>query len=135
MRRSCCGFAQCKVSSLKFSRKLRNEGMTIRYSFALFAGVCLFFADAAVAGDEDNAIIVATKKYLAANGYPPDVKVTVEKVDGDYARVATTPKDERIDPAIAFLKREHGMWKALAIGTGFDPDDLAKMHIPESLRP
>jgi hypothetical protein len=90
----------------------------------------------AFAGSDDQAIIAATKKYLAAQSYPADMKVTVEKVAGDYARVAVTPKDPtKMDGAIAFLKREHGIWKGLEIGTGWDPDDLAKLHIPKSLRP
>jgi hypothetical protein len=91
---------------------------------------------AAFAGSDDQAIIAGTRKYLAAESYPADMKVTVEKVEGDYARVAITPKDPtKMDGAIAFLKREHGQWKGLTIGTGWDPADLAKLHIPKSLRP
>jgi hypothetical protein len=86
-------------------------------------------------GGDDQAIIAGTRKYLAAQFYPPDMKVTVEKVGGDYARVAIAPKDLKMDGALVFLKREHGVWKGLTVGTGWDPADLAKMHIPASLRP
>ena len=90
----------------------------------------------AFAGTDDQAIIAGTKKYLAAESYPTDMKITVEKVEGDFARVAIIPKDPtKMDGAIAFLKREHGQWKGLTIGTGWDPADLAKLHIPKSLRP
>jgi hypothetical protein len=87
------------------------------------------------AGEDDPAIIAATKKYLAAESWTAPVKIEVEKVAGDYARVMVTPKDNQTDGALVFLKREKGNWRGLTMGTGFDPDDLAKLHIPASLRP
>ena len=95
----------------------------------------LFVTVSALAGGDDQAIIAGTRKYLAAQSYPPGMKVTVEKVVGDYARVAIAPKDPKMDGALVFLKRERGVWKGLTVGTGWDPADLAKMHIPASLRP
>ena len=112
--------------------------MNIRNSFnrfALFLATGLVLAAAAMAGSDDQAIIAGTRKYLAAQSYPPDMKVTVEKVSGDFARVAIAPRDPKMDGALVFLKRDHGVWKGLTVGTGWDPDDLAKMHIPASLRP
>ncbi|MEY2562622.1 MAG: hypothetical protein QOH88_815 [Verrucomicrobiota bacterium] len=94
------------------------------------------FASSLLAGGDNEAIIAGTKKYLAAESYVVgNVKIEVEKVDGDFARVLVTPKDGQTDAAIAFLKREKGTWRGLTIGTGFEPDDLAKLHIPASLRP
>ena len=112
--------------------------MNIRYS--IFARFLILLAWAAltgpaVAGNDDRAIIAATKKYLAAESYPAGMQVTVEKVEGDYARVAATPKNKQMDGALVFLKRDHGVWKGLTVGTGWDPADLAKLHIPASLRP
>ncbi|MEY2490472.1 MAG: hypothetical protein QOC70_2414 [Verrucomicrobiota bacterium] len=101
---------------------------------AAFAGV-LVCAGSLVAGGDDQAIIAGTKKYLAAESYTAAVKITVEKVEGDYARVLVTPSDNQTDPALVFLKRERGVWHGLTIGTGWDPEDLAKLHIPASLRP
>ncbi len=101
---------------------------------AVWAG-CLVCAGSLLAGGDDQSIIAATKKYLAAESAITDVKVTVEKVDGDYARVLVTPRDNQTDPALVFLKRERGVWRGLTMGTGFDPEDLAKLHIPASLRP
>lgn len=95
----------------------------------------LFAASLAAGGEEAQAIIAGTRKYLAAQSYPPGMKVTVEKVVGDYARVSFAPKDPKMDGALVFLKREHGAWKGLTVGTGWDPADLARMHIPASLRP
>src|SRR4051794_5208154 len=101
---------------------------------ALF-GSCIVLTMSAFAGSDDSAIVAATKKYLAANSYSAEMKVTIEKVEGDYARVVVSPKDHQTDDALVFLKRQQGVWKGLTIGTGFDPEDLAKMHIPSGLRP
>jgi hypothetical protein len=115
--------------------KTRNRSACLAL-LLLFLTAALAITPQAFAGSDDQAIIAGTRKYLAAQSYPADMKITVEKVDGDYARVAITPKDPtKMDGAIAFLKREHGQWKGLDIGTGWDPADLAKLHIPKSLRP
>jgi hypothetical protein len=103
----------------------------------LLAALAAFFIGAGLllAGGDDQAIIAGTKKYLAAEAAITDVKITIEKVEGDYARVLVTPKDNRTDAALVFLKRDKGIWRGLTMGTGFDPEDLAKLHIPASLRP
>ena len=87
------------------------------------------------AGGDDQAIVAGTKKYLASESHTAPMKIEVEKVEGDYARVLVTPKDGQTDAATVFLKREKGVWHGLTIGTGFDPEDLAKLHIPAGLRP
>jgi hypothetical protein len=104
-------------------------------SVSLLLTACLAMISPAIAGSDDQAIIAATKKCLAAKSYPADMKITVERVEGDYARVGVEPKKKDMDGATAFLKREHGTWKGLTIGTGWDPADLDKLHIPKSLRP
>ena len=96
---------------------------------------CLVCAGSLLAGSDDQAIIAGTKKYLASEGYTTPVKITVEKVEGDYARVLVTPRDGQTDAATVFLKREKGVWRGLTLGTGWDPEDLAKLHIPKSLQP
>lgn len=102
---------------------------------SLLVAALLVCAGSLLAGGDHQAIIAATRKYLAAESAITDVKVTVEKVDGDYARVLVTPRDGQTDPALVFLKREKGVWRGLTMGTGFDPEDLTKLHIPKSLRP
>jgi ABC-type sugar transport system substrate-binding protein len=98
--------------------------------------VCgLVSAGSLLAGGDDEAIIAGTKKYLASEAYTAPVKIAVEKVEGDYARVLVTPRDGQTDAATVFLKREKGAWRGLTIGTGWDPEDLAKLHIPKSLQP
>jgi hypothetical protein len=102
---------------------------------SLLVAALLVSAGSLLAGGDDQAIIAGTKKYLASESYTAPVKIEVEKVEGDYARVLVTPKDGQTDPALVFLKREKGAWRGLTIGTGFDPEDLAKLHIPAGLRP
>jgi hypothetical protein len=112
--------------------------MNIRNSFAgvaLLVAASFILATSAMAGADDQAIIAGTRKYLVTQSYPPGMKVTVEKVVGDYARVSIVPKDPKMDGALVFLKREHGVWKGLTVGTAWDPPELAKMRIPASLRP
>ena len=117
----------------------QNGGMKTRnplaLSVSLFLTACLALISPAIAGSDDQAIIAATQKYLAAQSYPADMKITVERVEGDYARVGIEPKKKDMDGATAFLKRERGTWKGLTLGTGWDPADLDKLHIPKSLRP
>jgi hypothetical protein len=101
---------------------------------AALAG-CLLGAGSLLADGDDEAIIAGTRKYIAAEGYTAPVKIEVEKVEGDYASVLVTPKDGQTDAATVFLKREKGAWHGLTMGTGWDPEDLAKLHIPAGLRP
>ncbi len=111
--------------------------MKVTKIFLLMAAlsVGLLCAGSLLAGGDDQAIVAATKKYLAAESYTAPMKIEVEKVEGDYARVLVTPKDGQTDAALVFLKRAKGVWRGLTLGTGFDPEDLAKLHIPASLRP
>ena len=102
---------------------------------SLLVAALLVSPGSLLAGGDDQAIIAGTKKYLAAEGYTAPMKIEVEKVEGDYARVLATPKDGQTDAATVFLKREKGAWHGLTLGTGWDPEDLAKLHIPKSLQP
>jgi hypothetical protein len=102
---------------------------------AALTGCGLASAGSLLAGGDDQAIIAGTKKYLASESYTAPVKIEVEKIEGDYARVAVTPRDNKTDGALVFLKREKGVWRGLTMGTGWDPEDLAKLHIPASLQP
>ncbi len=122
------------------SARNSDNGVMATHSFATFVRVLAILALLAGAGSifassEEQAIIAATRKYLSANGYPQKMNVEVEKVAGSYARATVEPPDKSMDQATVFLKRESGGWKVLTLGTGFDPEDLAKLHIPENLRP
>ena len=124
-----------RAKNEKGRMKIRNSSASLALSVAFLLVAWLAIIPTVIAGSDDQAIIAGTKKYLAAESYPADMKITVEKVEGDYARVGVEPKKKDMDGATAFLKREHGTWKGLTIGTGWDPADLDKLHIPKSLRP
>lgn len=80
------------------------------------------------------AIILAAEKYVRAHSAIAGVRVTVEKVDGKYARAKATPRDpKKADPAWVFLKKENTTWTALTLGTGFAPEDYRKLGIPRRL--
>lgn len=112
---------------------IRSSRLT--FSFAVLLAAWIASAGPAIASGDNQAVAAATKKYLATHSYPSGMKVVVEKVVSDYARVAITPKDPHSQGGLIFLKREHGAWKVLSAGTGWAPADLDKMHIPKSLRP
>jgi hypothetical protein len=89
------------------------------------------------AKDDDNnaAIIAATKSYVAANSGMTKITVTVEQVDGDFARVKVAPENpSAADPAWVFLKMKDGKWTGLTIGTSFTVEDYQQLGIPNGLR-
>jgi hypothetical protein len=87
------------------------------------------------AADEQAAIIAATKIYVAANSGMTKITVTVEQVDGDFARVKVAPEDSKAaDPAWVFLKKKDGKWTGLTLGTSFTTEDYQQLGIPNALR-
>jgi hypothetical protein len=88
-----------------------------------------------LAAGEEEAVITATKKYVAAHSVVLGFHVRIEKIDGDYARVKVTPNDaSQTDAAWVFLKRDKGVWHGLTIGTAFSPEDYKELHIPASVQ-
>lgn len=88
-----------------------------------------------VAGPENPSIIAATRSFVAANGAITKFKVTVEKVEKNFARARVTPqRPGATDPAWVFLEKKQGKWTGLAMGTSFDAKDYQKLGIPKSLR-
>ena len=114
---------------------MNNRISSVRFAAIVLLALSALLPRPIFASPEEAAIIAGTKKYLAAQSYSADMKIKVEKVSGDYARVAVEPKKKDMDGATVFLKRERGTWVGLSIGTGWDPADLDKLHIPKSLQP
>ena len=88
------------------------------------------------AATEKQAIIIATKQDLALHGHQyPAFHVSIEKIQGDYARVQLVPKNpKRADATWVFLKREKGAWRILmGPGTHFESKDYRKYRIPASI--
>jgi hypothetical protein len=85
---------------------------------------------------EDNAaIIAATKSYVAASSSMTKITVTVEQIDGDFARVKVAPENaSAADPAWVFLKKKDGNWTGLTIGSSFTVEDYQQLGIPNGLR-
>jgi DNA-binding protein H-NS len=84
--------------------------------------------------DAKAAIISAAERYVASNSAIAGVRVTVEKVDGKYARAKATPRDpKKADPAWIFLQKKNDTWTGLTLGTGFAPEDYRRLRIPRSL--
>ena len=67
---------------------------------SLLVAALLVCAGSLVAGGDEQAIVAGTKKYLASESYTAPMKIEVEKVEGDYARVMVEPKDKQTDGAI-----------------------------------
>lgn len=114
---------------------IAHAGRNIRVALAIAGIVACLIGLVACGANDQQAVTDAVTAYLSANGGPAQSKVEVEKIDGDYARVEVIPPPDTTDPALAFLKRENGQWTVLALGTGFPPEDLDKLGIPESIRP
>ena len=84
--------------------------------------------------DVNAAIISAAEKYVAANSAVSGARITLEKIDGKYARARATPRDAtKADAAWVFLKKENDKWIGLTLGTGFAPEDYRELGIPRSL--
>jgi hypothetical protein len=84
---------------------------------------------------DSAAIIAATTSYVAANSGMTKITVTVEQVDGDFARVKVTPENaDATDAAWVFLKKKGGKWTGLTLGTSFTTEDYQQLGIPNALR-
>ncbi len=91
----------------------------------------------AVSKQETAVLIAAARAYLKANSAPGlgEMRIKVEQVDGDYARLNVTPVTPTTDPATLYLhKNTQGKWEGIALGTGWAPEDYDKLHIPQSIR-
>ena len=88
-------------------------------------------------GSPENAAIVAeAESFLTANAtVTTKINFTVEKVEGDFARVKINPKDAPAAPsAWIFLQKKEGKWTGLTVRTLFKAEDYQQFGIPKSLR-
>jgi len=100
-----------------------------------FAAILVGVTISLVAGDDNAAIIAATKSYVVANSAISKMNVTVEQVVDDFARAKVTPQDPNAaDPAWVFLKKKDGKWTGLILGTGLTTEDYQQLGIPNALR-
>lgn len=83
---------------------------------------------------DQQALIEATRAYVKTLSPVQDVRVTVEKVAGEHARVRIEAPDGAADPATVYLRKQDGRWKGLDLGTAFDNAYYEKQGIPAALR-
>jgi hypothetical protein len=101
----------------------------------LLLAIVLGLTNALFAADEQAAIIAATKSYVAANSAIMEIKITVEQVADDFARVKVEPEKANVaDPAWVFLKKKDGKWTGLTLGSSFTTEDYQQLGIPNALR-
>ena len=113
----------------------RNSIARLARAFSLISIVLAITFGSLVLANENDVVITAARTYVAAHSAVSGFNVSVEKIEGDYARVKVTPTHaDETDPAWVFLKREKGIWRGLTIGTFFTPEDYAEFHIPPSIQ-
>jgi hypothetical protein len=105
-------------------------------AFSLISIVlAITFGGSLLLANENDAVITTARTYVAAHSAVSGFNLSVQKIEGDYARVKVTPKHAaEADSAWVFLKREKGIWRALTMGTFFTTQDYAEFHIPSSLQ-
>lgn len=84
---------------------------------------------------ENDAIIAESESFMAANAtLTTKIKVTVEKVEGDFARARVNPQDQPSShSAWIFLKKSQGKWEGLTVRASFETEDYQKFGIPKAL--
>lgn len=89
-----------------------------------------------ISADDQAKITQAVLTYIKvkSNVSADDVKVVVEKRDGDYARASVVPIKPVIDAATVFLKYQAGNWQVLSLGTAFDINFYLQNSIPQDLQ-
>ena len=111
-----------------------SNGEPMRKSFLILALLSVALPQL-IASSENAVIMTAAKSYVLANSAITKFDVTVEKLEGDFARAKVNPKDPgAADPAWIFLKKNQGKWIGLTMGTAFEAEDYQKLGIPKSLR-
>jgi hypothetical protein len=65
---------------------------------------------------------------------PDSFDLTIEAVEGDFARARLSVSDNSICPAAVFLRRQKGAWAVISMGSVVDPGLYERYHIPEALR-
>lgn len=115
---------------------------TYLFSFLLLAGLLLVACSleeqlSESAGSEESLITKAVREYLIAQGAPADdIDVQIEEIDGGFARVHIISNDPVfLGSFTGFLQQVEGDWTTLLIGSGFNPEQVQSLGIPEQILP
>jgi hypothetical protein len=87
------------------------------------------------ASSEDTAIVTEAERFLMENAtVTTKIDFTVEKIEGDFARVRINPKDAPGGPAWIFLQKKADKWSGLTVRAAFSAEDYQQFGIPKSLQ-
>lgn len=92
---------------------------------------------AGLAESQDSLITEAVREYLIAQGAPADdIVVQIEEIDGGFARVQIISNDPAfLGGFTGFLQQVEGDWTPLLVGSGFSPEQVRSLGIPEQILP
>lgn len=91
--------------------------------------------DSALVQNEE-AIVAAVIAHLTETGANTQVAVSVEQIEGEYARVTVHSLDPQAPGVLyGFLKWVDTQWVVLVAGSDFDPDQLLELGIPPTILP
>jgi hypothetical protein len=73
---------------------------------------------------------------LTQTGVSSQVAVSVEKIEGEFARVGIFDlAPDSTGMSVGFLKSVNSTWQVLVVGQDFDSDQLLEIGIPQTILP
>jgi len=115
---------------------MRYSAASMRCAIAFLLALTLLAsctAERPAAPNDDDVLLAAARAYVAKDSVAGASKIVIRGKSGDYARLEVEAVAGQTDPATVFMKRVHGTWTGLSLGTGFPPDDLRALGIPQAL--
>lgn len=84
----------------------------------------------------EQAIVAAVLNNLTQTGVSSQVAVSVEMIEGNFARVAIFDlAPDSTGKSVGFLKLVNSVWEVVIVGQNFDSDQLLELGIPQSVLP
>jgi hypothetical protein len=84
----------------------------------------------------EQAIVSAVLNHLTQTGVSSQVAVSVEKIEGEFARVGIFDlAPDSTGMSVGFLKSVNSTWQVLVVGQDFDSDQLLEIGIPQTILP
>jgi hypothetical protein len=84
----------------------------------------------------EQAVVAAVMNHLVQTGESTQVAVSVEQMEGEFARVNIIPVTaDSPGPSTGYLKLVNSLWEVLVIGRDFDSDQLQELGIPTFIIP
>jgi hypothetical protein len=84
----------------------------------------------------EEAVVAAINVYLTETGANTQVAVSVEQIEGEFARVTVHSLDPQSPEVLyGFLKWIDTQWVVLVAGSDLDPEQLLELGIPPTILP